>query len=93
MKKLRSSNKVSSTDLIEIIDESSEEGDFLEKDELIDKMVLGLQKLSDTCQQLIKLFHYQSKNWSEIMDLMGYKNEHAARNQKYKCIQKLKSLI
>ena len=85
-RKNKFSNDIDSFDI-----EDNDSSDFLEKEVLLDKMSFALKQISDNCQQLIRLFHYQSKSWTEIVSILGYKNEHAARNQKYKCLQKLKA--
>lgn len=71
----------------------SDEGDFSENQELMDNMMNGLNQLTDNCKKLIRLYHFEKKKWSEIVVIMNYKNDHAARNQKYKCLKKLKAII
>lgn len=70
-----------------------EEGDEIEKEVLIEKMLFTLDKLTANCRKLIRLYHFQKMHWADIVQIMGYKNEHTARNQKYKCLKKLKSLL
>jgi RNA polymerase sigma factor (sigma-70 family) len=91
LKELNRTKDFINSEKIELVEEES--GDKVEKEVLIDKMNDSFDRLSEQCQQLIKLFHYQSMSWEEIMYKLGYKNEHAARNQKYKCLQKLKSMM
>lgn len=92
LKELRETSKFQVSNLSDE-KEIADEGDFSQKEELINKMTVGLKKLSENCQKLIRLYYYESKSWNEIMQVMNYKNEHAARNQKYKCFQKLKQNI
>ena len=70
-----------------------DQGDYSHKEELINRMAIAVKKLSDNCQKLVHLYYYESKSWKEITEEMSYKNEHAARNQKYKCFQKLKQYL
>jgi len=70
-----------------------EEGDFPQKEALISKVEKALNALSENCKRLIELYHYQNFSWKEIVVKMNYKNEHAARNQKYKCLKKLKDKL
>ncbi len=47
--------------------------------------------LSDKCRQILALFYYEQKNMKEISALTGYEVV-SMRNEKYKCIEKLKAL-
>lgn len=49
-------------------------------------------KLKPFCQKLLKYF-YDKKSMSDIAQLMGLKNEHTARNRKYRCQKSLEVLI
>ncbi len=51
-----------------------------------------LDKLGDPCNTLLKKFYYEQCNMVEICEEMGYKNPESARNQKYKCLQRLRKL-
>lgn len=93
LKEIRNRSKIKTKDTENFDQIDDTVGDFEQKEVLLTKMHFSLELLSENCRQLIRLFHFQAKNWAEIMALMGYKNEHAARNQKYKCLQKLKSLM
>ena len=52
----------------------------------------NFMKLGIFCQQLLQHF-FDSKNMKEIARLMGLKNEHTARNRKYRCQKKLEELL
>ena len=49
-------------------------------------------KLESFCKQLLQYF-YDRKNMEEIAQSMGLKNEHTARNRKYRCQKKLEELV
>jgi RNA polymerase sigma factor (sigma-70 family) len=52
-----------------------------------------LDELSDSCKRLIEEFHYYGCDWKHIAENLGYKSAASAKNQKYKCIEKLRLII
>ena len=53
----------------------------------------GLATLGDPCSRLLQLFYLEKQSMKKIATLMGYKSTESARNQKYKCINRLKEII
>jgi RNA polymerase sigma-70 factor (ECF subfamily) len=53
----------------------------------------ALEKLGQPCQRLIELFYYENKNIQEITEAMQYKNPETAKNQKCKCMARLRKLV
>ena len=53
----------------------------------------ALEKLGQPCQRLIELFYYENKNIQEITEAMQYKNPDTAKNQKCKCMARLRKLV
>jgi RNA polymerase sigma-70 factor (ECF subfamily) len=58
---------------------------------LIAKKALG--HLGQPCQQLVELFYYEKKSMEEISARLNYKNADTAKNQKCKCMARLRSLF
>jgi RNA polymerase sigma factor (sigma-70 family) len=54
---------------------------------------LALQKLGQPCQKLVELFYYEKKSMEEIGTLLNYKNAETAKNQKCKCMARLRKLF
>jgi RNA polymerase sigma factor (sigma-70 family) len=52
----------------------------------------GLKTLGEKCRDILRSFYYQKKNMAEIADAFGW-TEQTARNNKYRCIQQLRSEI
>lgn len=77
-----------STDfLLEIDDTVEEEISKVEKlEEYIDQISLH-------CQKFIHDVYLKNKTISQIQKEYGYTTKHNAQNQKYKCIEQIKSLI
>ncbi len=73
------------------VDEDLEEQQ--RKDEAYNQMDKALSKLGEPCKSLIEAFYIQKKHMLEIADLFGYTNADNAKNQKYKCLMRLKKLF
>ena len=52
----------------------------------------SFRQLGEHCRQLLQLFYYQRLSLDEIVALQGYKNRNTAKNQKYKCMEKLRGI-
>lgn len=57
----------------------------------IAKDVVG--KLGQPCQRLVELYYYEKKSMAEISAVMDYKNADTAKNQKCKCMARLRELF
>lgn len=53
----------------------------------------AIQTLGDPCKQLLESFYYQNLSWDEIAGTLGYANAASARNQKYKCLERIRKLV
>jgi RNA polymerase sigma factor (sigma-70 family) len=53
----------------------------------------ALEKLGQPCQQLVELFYYEKKSMDEISLMLNYKNAETAKNQKCKCMARLRKLF
>jgi RNA polymerase sigma factor (sigma-70 family) len=65
---------------------------------LIDDLELALvhrcfDRIGDPCHRLLKLFYFHQKTMEEISAELGYKNPETAKNQKYKCMERLRKLV
>lgn len=59
--------------------------------DIFDKVVSAINKLGDPCKQLLECFYYKNMNWDDIANSLGYTNAASARNQKFKCLQRIRS--
>lgn len=57
------------------------------------KLSTALSQLGEPCNSLLKNFYYLKKTMQEIAELFHYTNPENAKNQKYKCLQRLKKLM
>jgi len=72
-----------------LIDEPTERLD----DDLFSRAKVALEKLGQPCQRIVELFYFEKKNMTEISDTLGYKNPDTAKNQKCKCMARLRKLF
>jgi len=54
------------------------------------KLLSWLQKITASCQRILKAIFFLNEPMESLMIKMGWKNRHTAANQKYKCIEQLK---
>jgi RNA polymerase sigma factor (sigma-70 family) len=53
----------------------------------------ALNSLGEPCKSLLEAFYIQKKGMNEIATAFGYTNADNAKNQKYKCLMRLKKLF
>ncbi len=73
-------------------DEQSKE-EFEEKESTLKLVEHCLSLLGEPCSSLLNLYYYKRKSMNEIAQELGYKNTDTAKNQKYKCMKRLKKLL
>ena len=75
-------------------DQLSNQEDHRTNEEGIVEMIQDkLHELGDPCRSLIVFHEFHKMRWDEIAEKMNYATSHAARNQKYKCLLRLKKMI
>lgn len=63
-----------------------------ENDNKIDRVASAFETLGDACKKLLSVFYYDSKTLRDISELMNI-TEASARNKKYRCLEKLRTLV
>ena len=56
-------------------------------------MEQSLNNLGEPCRSLLKAYYLEKKNMVEIAGDFGYTNADNAKNQKYKCLMRLKKIF
>ena len=56
-------------------------------------MERALNSLGEPCKSLLEAYYLQKKGMNEIAGIFGYTNADNAKNQKYKCLMRLKKLF
>jgi RNA polymerase sigma factor (sigma-70 family) len=74
----------------EVVDVGSDMNEHEEKEQNIEKMNKSLTDLGEPCATLIKDFYVLKLSMDDIAEKFGYTNADNAKNQKYKCLQRLK---
>ncbi len=74
----------------EVVDVQEDVSKHEEKENDIEKMNKSLLELGEPCATLMKDFYVLKLNMDEIAEKFGYTNADNAKNQKYKCLQRLK---
>lgn len=68
--------------------------DLAEQNELkFEAMANALAQLGEPCKTLLEDFYLRSMGMPEITEKFGYNNVDSAKNQKYKCLMRLKKLF
>jgi RNA polymerase sigma factor (sigma-70 family) len=87
----RFSSKVESLEEIVPVEEDLEVHEKRNADFLIMERALG--NLGEPCKSLLEAYYLQKKGMTEIAESFGYTNADNAKNQKYKCLMRLKKLF
>ena len=95
LKKLQHSRRIETRvenfDKIVQVEDDIEEHDKLNLQYLTMRTAMG--KIGEPCKSLIEAFYVHKKNMLEIAGFFGYTNADNAKNQKYKCLVRLKKLF
>lgn len=95
LKKLQHSRRVETQvenfDKIVQVEDDIEEHDKLNLQYQTMRTAMG--KIGEPCKSLIEAFYVHKKNMLEIAGFFGYTNADNAKNQKYKCLVRLKKLF
>jgi len=65
----------------------------VQKDVDFQVMEKSRKNLGEPCKSLLEAYYIQKKNMVEIAENFGYTNADNAKNQKYKCLMRLKKLF
>jgi len=67
--------------------------DFQKKDAAFTIMNRALNSLGEPCKSLLEGYYLNKKGMQELAEDFGYTNADNAKNQKYKCLMRLKKLF
>lgn len=65
----------------------------LEKEQQFENLWAAMDKLGSPCSELLKAFYVDNKSMQEIAAGFNYTNAENAKNQKYKCLSRLKKIF
>jgi RNA polymerase sigma factor (sigma-70 family) len=87
----RIETQIENFDQLVPVEEDLDEHEKLTNQYLIMRTAMG--KIGEPCKSLIEAFYVHQKNMNEIAGFFGYTNADNAKNQKYKCLVRLKKLF
>ncbi len=94
LKRLQQMNRYTteiSSDGVVHVEEDMEEHNRRDSEfEMMNKAISGL---GEPCKSLLEAYYLQKKNMQEIAASFGYTNAENAKNQKYKCLMRLKKIF
>ena len=62
-------------------------------DDNFEMMDVAMKSLGEPCKSLLEAYYISKKHMTEIAEEFGYTNADNAKNQKYKCLMRLKKLF
>lgn len=93
LKELRRNGKntlFKETEEDELADVSAETDNYAEREKEFEHLTKSLSELGEPCGSLITDFYVKKLSMEAIAEKFGYTNADTAKNQKYKCLQRLK---
>ncbi|MFI5128694.1 MAG: RNA polymerase sigma factor [Chitinophagales bacterium] len=94
LKRLHQTNRyleVGDMETVVPVDEDLE--DHAKKNTEFEMMDNAIGILGEPCKSLLEAFYLEKKNMQEIAFSFGYTNAENAKNQKYKCLMRLKKIF
>jgi RNA polymerase sigma factor (sigma-70 family) len=88
---MRYGTPVESLEELVPVDEEIEEKEKLDAD--FGLMDGALKSLGEPCKSLLEAYYFEKKQMVEIAEQFGYTNADNAKNQKYKCLMRLKKIF
>ena len=92
MEMKRASGKLTGMELVEDTLPYIPDEDGLADPAKLRQVTRCLEKLGEPCATLLKEFYYHSRSLEEISSRLDYKTTDSAKNQKYKCLVRLRKL-
>lgn len=69
-----------------------DDSDWEDRELRFERMQDAMKSLGEPCRSLIEAFYLRELSMKDITERFGYSNPETAKNQKYKCLQRLKKL-
>jgi RNA polymerase sigma factor (sigma-70 family) len=64
-----------------------------ERELYYEQLKMALDQIGEPCSSLLKAYYFQDKNMHHIARDFGYTNQESAKNQKYKCLGRLRKIF
>jgi RNA polymerase sigma factor (sigma-70 family) len=66
---------------------------FFEFERNVEKLNSCFDQIGEPCNELLKSFYIHNHSMAQIVESFGYTNTDTAKNQKYKCLMRLRKLF
>ena len=93
LKRLMQQNRFTISDGNETVAVDDEVEDHEKRNAEFNMMEKAMSGLGEPCKSLLEAFYLQKRSMQEIATGFGYTNAENAKNQKYKCLMRLKKLF
>lgn len=95
LKKLQQYNRYSNEveSMVNTVPVEEDVDEYEKRDQEFVMMEKAIGSLGEPCKSLIEAFYIQKRNMQDIASQFGYTNADNAKNQKYKCLMRLKRLF
>jgi RNA polymerase sigma factor (sigma-70 family) len=94
LKKLMQQNRFTISEAQEdVVSVDEETVDHEKRNTEFSMMEKAMSSLGEPCKSLLQAFYLQKKSMQDIATNFGYTNAENAKNQKYKCLMRLKKLF
>ncbi len=64
-----------------------------EKEKILNSIVEKIDALEEPCHSILLMFYFKKLDYKTIARKLNYKTEKVVKNQKYRCLQKLKESL
>lgn len=95
LKRLQQQNRYSSPgdSMADVVQVEEDLEDHEQRNAEFDMMERAFNSLGEPCKSLLEAFYMQKQNMQVIAAKFGYTNADNAKNQKYKCLMRLKKIF
>lgn len=66
---------------------------YEEEPDMFELVSKAIDSLGDPCKTLLELFYFENHSWESIASIMRYSSAASARNQKYKCLERIREKV
>ena len=66
---------------------------YKEEPDIFPLVAKTIETLGSPCKELLELYYFENHSWETIASIMNYSNAASARNQKYKCMEKIREMV
>jgi RNA polymerase sigma factor (sigma-70 family) len=73
--------------------EYEKDADVLHEERNLEIISRCFSQLGDPCHDILDFYYYQKKTMEEITAQLKYKNTDTTKNQKYKCMERLRKMV